>query len=113
MLRAAVCIEDELVIPADVGEWEPFRAWLHSERFPERGRIDWLQGTIEVDMSPEDLQTHGSLKGKLHAYIHRLVEEADLGQVFVDRARLSCAGTGLSCEPDVLFVSWESLRSGR
>ena len=33
--------------------------------FPERGRIDYIAGQIEVDMSPEDLFTHGSLKTEI------------------------------------------------
>jgi len=111
--RPAVRLQDRVVIPAEAGEFSAFRCWTFSTDFPESGRIDYLQGTIEVDMSPEELQTHGSLKGRLYAYIDRVVTEANLGQVFVDSTRLSCPEVGLSCEPDVLFISLEALRSGR
>ena len=111
--RASVRIDDGLVVPAEVGELAAFRCWTMSDDFPDTGRIDYLEGTIEVDMSPEDLQTHGTLKGRLHGYVDRVVSDANLGQVFVDRARLSCPGVGLSCEPDILFVSLEALKAGR
>ena len=39
-----------------------FRAWALSDGFPERGRIDYIGGRIEVDMSPENLFFHGSIK---------------------------------------------------
>jgi Uma2 family endonuclease len=108
-----VRFEDGVVIPAETGDFAVFRRWALSDDFPRTGRIDYLEGTIEVDMSPEELQSHGSLKGELYAYVHRVVTGADLGQVFVDRARLSEPAIGLSCEPDVLFVSLEALQSGR
>ncbi len=47
-VRAAVRIEENVWIPADVGELESFRQWARSEDFPEPGRIDYLEGTIEV-----------------------------------------------------------------
>ncbi len=105
--------DDEHMIPVDVGDLSAFRRWTLSGKFPRTGRIDYLQGTIEVDMSPEELQSHGNLKVRLLAYIERIVSEADLGQVYVDSTRLGSRQAGLSCEPDVLFVSWEALRSGR
>lgn len=109
----SVRIEDDLYIPPEMGDLEAFRRWALSDQFPERGRIDYLQGTIEVDMTGEELQSHGVLKSALHLYIGRVVSEADLGQVFVDRARFTSMKAGLSCEPDVLYVSWASLESGR
>jgi Uma2 family endonuclease len=113
VVRPAVRIEDGLLIPAEAGTLEGFTRWALSEAFPETGRIDFLQGTVEVDMSPEDLQTHGKPKSTLHAYIERIVAAADLGEVYVDRASLRSTEVDLTCEPDVLFVSWESLESGR
>jgi Uma2 family endonuclease len=72
-----------------------------------------LQGSIEVDMSPAELQSHGILKNELNFYVKRIVAERDMGQVFVDRTRLRSDVAGLHCEPDVLYVSWATLRPGR
>jgi Uma2 family endonuclease len=107
-----VCFEDEVLIPPEVGDHAAFRRWILSEARPERGRIDYLCGRIEVDMSPEEIQTHGVPKGRLHAYIDGVVTESNLGQTFVDSTLLTSTEAGLSCEPDVLFVSWEALQSG-
>ncbi len=109
----AVIFEESLAIPAAAHSLEAFRRWARSERFPERGRIDYLGGDIEVDMSPEDLFTHGTAKMTISAELHTLVTAADAGMVFVDRARVSSLEADLSAEPDVVVVSWESLDSGR
>lgn len=113
VLWPAVRLEDGLLIPAEAGTLEGFTRWAQSEAFPVGGRIDFVDGTVEVDMSPEDLQTHGTPKSELLAFVHQIVKKADLGQVFVDRTRLRSSGAGLSCEPDVLFISWGALESGR
>ncbi len=90
-----------------------FRAWAVSPDFPENGRIDFLAGDLEVDMSPEDLHKHGTVKSRIAALLDRLVVEAGLGEVYTDRARISNPGADLSVEPDVVAVFWETLDSGR
>jgi Uma2 family endonuclease len=90
-----------------------FRRWCQSDRFPDRGRIDYLDGDIDVDMSPEDLYTHGAVKAALAAALHDLVAEEDLGHVFVDGARVTSPTAELSAEPDLVVVLWPSLDTGR
>jgi len=34
---------------------QKFRAWAHSDEYPETGKIAYIDGEIEVDMSPEEL----------------------------------------------------------
>lgn len=100
-------------LPADLTSLERFRKWARSDRFPERGRIDWLQGEVLIDMSPEDLNTHGSPKSAIAAVLFLLVQRALRGTVHVDRARLSDPRVDLSSEPDVTVVLFESVRSRR
>jgi Uma2 family endonuclease len=90
-----------------------FRSWAVSPRFPERGRIDFLAGDLEVDMSPEDLHTHGVVKSEIAAILHSMVAHAGLGEVYIDRGRVSSPRADLSVEPDVVAVFWETLDSGR
>ena len=90
-----------------------FRAWAVSPDFPENGRIDFLAGDLEVDMSPEDLHKHGTVKSGIAALLHRLVVDAGLGEVYIDRGRVSNPRADLSVEPDVVVVFWETLDSGR
>jgi hypothetical protein len=61
---ATVVFEEELEIPS-IRDLADFCAWALSDNFPERGRIDYVAGRIEVDMSPEDLFTHGTLKAQV------------------------------------------------
>src|SRR5579864_2760276 len=110
---AVVLLDEDVRIPGGVHALEQFRRWSHSEQFPERGRIDYLQGDIEVDMSPEDLCTHGTVKVAIASRLHAVVAEQGRGDVFVGRARVASPAAGLSVEPDVVVVLWESLEAGR
>lgn len=100
-------------VPARLTSLERFREWTRSERFPEGGRIDWLGGEVEVDRSPEEANTHGSLKVAIARDLSDLVESGDLGVTYSDRMRYVNAAAGLSVEPDVLVVFLESIESGR
>ncbi len=73
-MSCAVLFEEQLRIPP-INSLADFRQWLRADDFPERGRIDYIAGQIEVDMSPEDLYTHGSLKTEI-ATRNRLPREA-------------------------------------
>ena len=106
-------IEDQLEIPLDFRDLADFRRWAVSESFPEYGRIDYVAGSIEVDMSPEDLHTHGKLKVELVRAFAERISEADLGELYTDRSRVSCPEVDLSVEPDIVLVTNESLDSGR
>lgn len=106
-------LQGKIRIPRQAQDLAGFRAWAVSNRFPERGRIDFLAGAIEVEMSPEDLQRHGLVKAEIAAALHILVARQGLGEVYVDRARISNPAADLSVEPDVVVVLWETLDSGR
>jgi Uma2 family endonuclease len=110
---AVILLDEDVRIPGDAHALDEFRRWSHGAQFPERGRIDYLKGDIEVDMSPEDLDTHGTVKVAIAAKLHALVAEQGRGYVFVDRARVVSGAAGLSVEPDVVVVLWAALESGR
>lgn len=110
----AVIIEGEdLRVPAACHTLAGFRRWIHSADFPERGRVDFLAGDVEVDMSPEDLFTHGSLKTEIAGVLRELVVVPDRGSVFVDRGRVTSPVADLSVEPDVVVLLWATLEAGR
>jgi Uma2 family endonuclease len=110
---ASVNFEDRVSIPLGLSNLDDFRRWCHSRGFPQRGRIDYVSGNIEVDMSPEDLFSHGTLKGKLYATLLSIVEREELGHVFTDATRVTHKTIGLSVEPDILFLSYASIDNGR
>ena len=112
-MATTLVIEEQVEIPLNLHSLADFRRWAASDAFPERGRIDYLGGRIEVDMSPEDLFCHGTLKGEIHGLLHQIVKSKDLGYLFIDRARVSSPKADLSAEPDIVLVRYETLASGR
>lgn len=109
----AIIFEQDLRIPADAFTEEGFAEWVRSEEFPETGRIDFLAGDVEVEMSPEDLYTHGVVKTAAVLTLGDLVVRTDLGDVFADRTRVTSRFAQLSAEPDVVVVFRETLEVGR
>lgn len=110
--RHAILVEENLRIPEEAFAFEGFQRWVASGDFPATGRIDYIEGNVEVDMSPEDLQTHGIVKGAIFAALHFLVT-GRLGEAYVDKARVRFRFTGTSIEPDAVVVLWETLKSGK
>jgi hypothetical protein len=45
--------DDEIDIPVESQTFDAFRRWSSSDSFPQCGRIDYIDGRIEVDMSPD------------------------------------------------------------
>jgi len=108
----AVIFEERLTVPF-VNSLAEFRAWALSPEFPQTGRIDYLAGQIEVDMSPENLYFHGTLKSEIARVIGNRVVELGLGDFFVDQTRVSSIDGDLSSEPDIVYLSHEAIDSGR
>lgn len=100
-------------IPGAIPTLAAFREWARSDDFPEHGRIDWVGGDVEVDISPEDVNTHGTVKGAIARDLSVLVELSDRGVVLIDSTRLSSDPADLSAEPDVLVLLSDSLDTGR
>jgi len=113
MSHGAIVIEGRIRVPADVFDLERFRDWAHSAEFPATGQYSYIGGDIEVDMSPEEIESHNKLKGRLFLALGVRVEADDIGELLADRAFLVHAGAELATEPDITFCSWDALRSGR
>jgi Uma2 family endonuclease len=111
--RHAIIFEENFRIPEDAFTFEGFQRWVDSRQFPETGRVDYLEGDVEVDMSPEDLFTHGAPKTAITSKLYILIEEAGLGNVFTDSTRLRSRFADLSVEPDVVVMFRDSLAAGK
>ncbi|MFV1965517.1 MAG: Uma2 family endonuclease [Pirellulaceae bacterium] len=112
-MATTIRFEEQIEIPLNIQSLAEFRVWATSDEFPERGRIDFLAGCIEIEMSPEDFFCHGTLKGEIYARLHDRVKRARLGHLVTDRTRVSCPNADLSVEPDIVFLSEAALNSGR
>ena len=112
-MATVIRFEEQIEVPMDIRTLADFRCWATSDEFPEQGRIDYIAGCIEVDMSPEDLHTHGKLKTELVRALAQQIKQKQLGELYTGRARVCCPDADLSVEPDLVFVSDASLDSGR
>lgn len=111
-MATSVIFEDSLEVPM-IGSLAEFRRWALSDNFPQRGRIDYLDGHIEVDMSPEDIYCHGVLKTEIILGLAAWNKRVRKGLLLSDCSRISCPDAGLSAEPDILLVSHQSIADGR
>ena len=110
---ASVIFEERVAVPLGLTGLADFQRWVASPEFPATGRIDFVAGTIEVDMSPEDIFCHGVLKAEVAAVLQRRIKDHTLGLLLIDSTRVVCEQAELSVEPDIVFVSHASLREGR
>jgi Uma2 family endonuclease len=92
---------------------DEFRQWTYSDDFPQTGLIAYLGKEIFVDMSPERLKSHGSVKSEVCTVVHSIVRRKKSGKFYSDSARITNVAAQVSNEPDGLFVSWKSLKSSK
>ena len=78
-------------IPRGTLTFEGFQRWVESAAFPETGRIDFLDGQVEVELSPEELFSHGLVKGAIHAGLHELLADTGVAVVHGDLQPASCS----------------------
>ena len=64
-------------------------------------------------MSPEDFFCHGTLKSEIAGVLYLLIKQGRLGHLVIDATRVSSPEADLSCEPDIVFVSQQSIDAGR
>jgi len=98
--------------PEAVDDFNAFRRWTKSKDFPDRGEYAFLGGDLWADVSMETL-IHNQLKSLFAVVIGGLVMTESLGRFFSDRMRLVHEAANLSAEPNGMFASQKSLRSGR
>lgn len=106
-------LDDVVAIPHDAKTLAGFRTWLASGNIPERGRICFLDGKVEIDMSPEDLDCHNKVKTEIGLRIYSLAEKLKLGEYYADRVLLTNDAANLSTEPDGIFGKWKTFESGK
>jgi len=111
-MASSVIFEERVEIPYCRSLAE-FRAWALSDDFPVRGRIDYISGRIEVDMSPENVFFHGSVKTEVVGALAAIIRSAGGGYLFSDCMRVSSPDADLSAEPDIVYLSDDALDSGR
>ena len=100
-------------VPASANTMAGFRRWALSDDFPERGKITFVAGGLIVDMSPESLEYHSDIKTELSRVLSNLVREQNVGRLHIDGVLITSEEAGVSNEPDILYLSKETVKSGR
>ncbi len=111
-LQGSIRIDGEATIPIGIRDLQSFREWARSDDYPERGDFCWIGNIFWADLSMEEAYTHGLVKTECASVIQSICKAKDLGEVYIDRMRVSHPGANLSCEPDVMFVAHESFEMG-
>jgi Uma2 family endonuclease len=111
--RLPIRLNGTSTIPEWVIDLPSFRDWARSDEFPREGRFAFLNGLLWADVTMEQLFTHNRVKTRVASALDWLIADEDLGYFFSDRALLTHSASGLSTEPDGLFVSYEAIEAGR
>jgi len=107
-------VDDSVVeVPDWVVDLESFRRWADDDDFPEKGRISYLCGAVWVDLSMEQIFTHTEVKTEINTVLRTMVKVKRWGRYFADGAYLSNVEANVSNQPDGVFLSSESLSTGR
>jgi Uma2 family endonuclease len=96
-----------------VVDLDSFGDWAYSKDFPRQGQVSFLGGQVWVDTTMEELFSHNQVKGAFAITLGNLVNAAQNGWYFYDRAFLTKAASQLSTEPDGIFVAAASVQAGR
>lgn len=102
-----------LVIPRDAYTTAGFLRWTMTDDFPEKGKIELIDGEIFIDMNNEMIDTHALLKKAVHYTLEGLIEKSDLGILFPDGTLITNDAANLSNNPDGSFASNDTLDKGR
>ena len=110
--RGSIAIAGDAQIPPGINTLKAFREWTRSKQFPRHGKFFWLGGILWMDLKMEEASTHGLVKTAIATALNQISVDEELGEVYIDSMRISHVEADLSCEHDVMFVSYESLKSG-
>ena len=111
-----------LVVPgAALSSYAAFRAWKLSDDCPGWGKFEWIGNHPRLDVMPESLLTHGFPKADLCRVLANTVAADRRGLYFTDSTTVAApadagaTGTGprVLCEPDFVFLSHQTIASGR
>ena len=111
-VATSIIFEEQIEVPLTIAHWTTSVNGRCPTNFPETGRIDFIAGKIEVDMAPEEFFCHGGVKTEFARVLSHRVKRQRLGHLQIDRTRISCPQADLSVEPDIVFISYETLESG-
>jgi Uma2 family endonuclease len=107
--------DDEFLvrIPPGIQSLDVFRKWAISEDCPEKLSIMFLRGEVTIYMSREEIGTRADVKTEVAICLGLLKRETDFGKLYINGVLLTNEEAGVSNNPDMLAVFWESLEKRR
>jgi Uma2 family endonuclease len=112
-VASLLLLDEDVEIPLGIENVAEFRLWALSDDFPERGRFDYINGRLEVDLAPRNLFSHCAVTTELMRALGNHLHEHDFGFLYTYRCRYSSLNAGLSVQPDVFFFTYETIDSKR
>jgi Uma2 family endonuclease len=112
MITLKTPVYGDIAIPDAITDLDAFLRWRHSEGVPEKLKAHYLRGRVWVDLHMEELYSHNQVKAALGMTLAGIIAAEDLGLYIPDGMLLRNDAADLATEPDVMFVSHESLASG-
>lgn len=100
-------------VPAWVRDFDTFVTWMHSDEFPDEGRIEYILGEVRVDLSMEELFSHNQVKAEITSELGHLVRQREAGFYVAAGMRYTNADAELATNPDGMFVSTETFAAKR
>ena len=101
------------VIPPGIVDLESFRRWARSDACPEKARIAFYHDEIWMDPTMEQAYTHNLVKFHIGRVLADLADQMNLGHYFTDGMLLTNVEAGFTTIPDGIYVTYESLDTGR
>lgn len=102
----------EVVMPAWVTDYDTFRRWMHSAKFPDEGKICFINGQVWVDPLMEEFFSHNAVRCEIGRVLANLMKETKFGRFVPEGMRYGHRETELSTEPDGMIFSHAALRDG-
>lgn len=100
-----------IAIPWETQTLEGFRAWVAT--LDEHGpRVSYSRGSVHVEASPQDYDTHEPLVDAINAALRALASELDLGRYCFPPSWFTHKAIDLSTEPDGFLALWSTLERG-
>jgi Uma2 family endonuclease len=111
-MPAIVLAAEQAVIPAWVVDHPSLCRWAFTDEFPQRGQFGYFNDSVWVSFEMET-ENYNWVKTIITTVLTSLILAKKLGRFYSDRMMFSHPAVGLATEPDGMFVSTASRRSGR
>jgi Putative restriction endonuclease len=105
--------DESIRMPDRIRNLDAFRRWAHSDEFPQKGRICFLDGDLWADMTAEQIFSHAVIKNEIAYVLTGIEKETSCGSYFPHGALLTNEEANFSCQPDGTFVQNKSFREDR